>query len=70
MADAEGPEGEADGGGSTLAKLALSAVIIVAIPGLLVEPGPLSEIGALGSLAAIWLEDKPPSEAVAEGVEP
>lgn len=38
-----------------VAKLLLTAgVVVVAIPGLVVEPGPLSEIAALGALAAIW----------------
>jgi len=36
------------------------AVIVAAIPGLIVEPGPLSEVVALGLLATIWFGD--PSE--------
>lgn len=36
-------------------KLALSiAIVIAAIPGLIIEWGPLSEIIALGSLGTIW----------------
>lgn len=31
------------------------AVVVAAIPGLIVEPGPLSEVAALAVLAAIWL---------------
>lgn len=48
-------------------KLIASAVIIIAaIPGLVVEPGPLSEIAAIGLLFAVWSEDKAPGEAVKE----
>lgn len=40
---------------SIAGKLTLTAgVVVVAIPGLIVEPGPLSEIAALGALATIW----------------
>jgi hypothetical protein len=35
--------------------LLTAAVIVAAIPGLVVEPGPVSEVVALGALAAIWL---------------
>ncbi|WP_436909942.1 hypothetical protein [Halosimplex marinum] len=38
------------------------AVIVAAIPGLFVEPGPVSEVVALGVLAAIWLGDEDFSE--------
>jgi len=34
------------------------AVIVAAIPGLVVEPGPVSEVVALGVLGAIWLGDE------------
>lgn len=45
----------------TAKKLALSVVVIIAaIPGLIIEPGPFSEIAAVGVLLAIWL---PESEA-------
>lgn len=38
-----------------IAKLVLTVgVIVAAIPGLVVEPGPLSEIAALAALGAIW----------------
>lgn len=38
-----------------LGKLVLSAIVVIlALPGLIIEPGPLSEIAALGVLAAIW----------------
>lgn len=41
-----------------IGKLLLTAgVIVVAIPGLVVEPGPLSELAALSALAAIWGAD-------------
>ena len=40
------------------------AVIATAIPGLIVEPGPLSEVVALGLLAVIWFGD--PSEVSEE----
>jgi hypothetical protein len=41
--------------GSALVKLALSAIVIImAIPGLIIEPGPISEIVALGALGTIW----------------
>jgi hypothetical protein len=40
---------------SALVKLGLSAVVVVlALPGLVIEPGPLSEIVALGALGSIW----------------
>jgi len=36
-------------------KIGLSAVVIIAaIPGLIIEPGPISEIVALGALGTIW----------------
>lgn len=56
----------------TGARLAASAVIVVlAIPGLVIEPGPITEIVAIGLLAAIWAGDREPGEAVQEatGVE-
>jgi len=38
-----------------LTKLLLTSVIVVlAIPGLIVEPGPFSEIVTAGLLASIW----------------
>ncbi len=38
-----------------LAKMVMTGIIIVfAIPGLVIEPGPLSEIVAVGGLAAVW----------------
>lgn len=41
---------------SIIGKVILTvAVIVAAIPGLVVEPGPISEVVALGVLAAIWL---------------
>jgi hypothetical protein len=52
---------------SATGKLAVTAVVVVmAIPGLVIEPGPLSEIAALGILAAVWLGDKSAEEAVTE----
>lgn len=33
------------------------AVVVAALPGVIVEPGPLSEVVALGVLGAIWLSD-------------
>jgi hypothetical protein len=51
--------------GSFVGKLLLTGVVVVlAIPGLIIEPGPFSEIAALGVLAAIWSEDKSAAEAV------
>jgi hypothetical protein len=45
---------------STFVKVVLSvAVIVVAIPGLIIEPGPLSEIAALAALGSIWGFDLP-----------
>jgi hypothetical protein len=39
----------------TLEKLFLSVVIVVlAIPGLVIEPGPISEIIALSLLVGVW----------------
>lgn len=55
--------GDAETG--TLGKVAASAVVIVlAIPGLVVEPGPLSEIAAIGILAAMWFGGEDPEEAI------
>lgn len=40
---------------STATKLFLTGVVaIFALPGLIVEPGPFSELTAAGLLAAIW----------------
>lgn len=40
---------------SVVVKVALSVVVVLlAIPGLVIEPGPLSEIVALGALGSIW----------------
>ena len=45
---------------SALVKLGLSAVVVLfAIPGLVIEPGPVSEIVALGALGTIWGFDLP-----------
>jgi len=42
-------------GDSTLVQLGLSVIVIIfAIPGLVIEPGPFSEIAAIGALGAIW----------------
>lgn len=50
-----------------VAKLLVSAVIVVfALPGLVVEPGPLSEMVAIGLLAAVWLGDMSAEEAAQE----
>lgn len=39
----------------SLTKIGLSLIVIVLmIPGLIVEPGPLSEIVGLGALGTIW----------------
>lgn len=44
-------------------RIGLSAVVvIVAIPGLVIEPGPISEIVALGALGAIWGIDLGPAD--------
>lgn len=59
-----------DGDQSVITKLALSAVVIIlAIPGLIIEPGPFSELAALGVLLAIWMGDGG-VEDVQEQVEP
>lgn len=39
-----------------------AAVVIFAVPGLVIEPGPVSEIVALGALAAIWLPESDVSD--------
>lgn len=40
---------------SVVVKVAVSAVVVVlAIPGLVIEPGPISELVALSALGAIW----------------
>jgi hypothetical protein len=37
------------------AKVGLTALItVMAIPGLIIEPGPLSEIAWIGGMSAIW----------------
>lgn len=39
----------------TFEKVALSAVVIILmIPGLVIEPGPISEIVGLAALGSIW----------------
>lgn len=49
---------------SFIGKLVLTAgIIVAAIPGLIIEPGPLSELAALGLLGAVWGVD------AVEGVE-
>jgi len=36
-------------------KLILSAgIVLLMIPGLVIEPGPLSEVGGFAALAALW----------------
>lgn len=36
-------------------KILLSAVVVILmVPGLIIEPGPISEIVGLGALGAIW----------------
>jgi len=50
----------ADGEDSVIVQLGLSAVVIVvAIPGLIIEPGPCSELAALAAIGAIWGFDLP-----------
>lgn len=45
---------------STAVQVLLTVVIIVmALPGLIIEPGPLSEIAALGALGVVWGFDLP-----------
>jgi len=45
----------ADDDPNLVIKLILSAVVVVLmIPGLIVEPGPVSEVLGLGALGAIW----------------
>lgn len=40
---------------SFLVKLLLSlAIVVLAVPGLIIEPGPFSEMAALAGLGAIW----------------
>lgn len=40
---------------SALVKTLLSVgIVVVAIPGLIIEPGPLSEVAAIGAILAIW----------------
>jgi hypothetical protein len=40
---------------SILIKMVLTGLItVMAIPGLIVEPGPLSEIAWIGGMSAIW----------------
>lgn len=56
-------------GGGVGSKIVMSAVVIVvAIPGLVIEPGPLSEMAALGVLSAIWSSDGDVEDAVKEAV--
>lgn len=45
---------------NTLVQIALTAgIVILMIPGLLIEPGPLSEIAGIGAIFAIWGFDFP-----------
>lgn len=47
-----------------LVKAAMTGVIIVlALPGLVIEPGPLSEIAAGTIILGIWTGEKSPKEA-------
>jgi len=40
---------------SAVTKLTLSAVVVVLmVPGLIIEPGPISEIVGLAALGSIW----------------
>lgn len=46
---------------NALVKAGLSAIVVVLmIPGLIVEPGPLSEIAGLAALGSIWGLDLDP----------
>ena len=50
---------------SAAAKWVLTVIIIIgAIPGLVIEPGPISEIAALSLLAAIWGFGEEADEAI------
>lgn len=45
---------------STIVQVGLTAIVVVLmIPGLIVEPGPLSEIAGLGAIGVIWGFDLP-----------
>lgn len=40
---------------NVVTKAVLSAVVVILfVPGLIIEPGPISEIAALGILTSIW----------------
>lgn len=55
---------------SFIGKLVITVVVIVvAIPGLIIEPGPVSELAALGVLSAVWVGDMSASEAAGEVAE-
>lgn len=44
-----------DGPDSIAVKVGLSALIVVLmVPGLVIEPGPFSEIAGIAGLAAVW----------------
>jgi hypothetical protein len=51
-------------------KLVLTAIVVVLmVPGLIIEPGPFSEMAAVGLLMAIWFGDGDASDVqdAAEG---
>lgn len=44
-----------DGVGGSLSKVGLTGLIVVLmIPGLIVEPGPVSEVAGLAAIGAVW----------------
>lgn len=46
--------------------IATGVIVVLAIPGLIIEPGPISELVAIGLLTGIWLDGESPGEAVQE----
>jgi len=60
MAQSNDPNDDDDG---VLVKLLMTGIILVLmLPGLIIEPGPLSEIVGLGAIGAVWGLDLSPDE--------
>jgi hypothetical protein len=59
-------DSDSDDSGLIFKLVASGIVVVLAIPGLIIEPGPITEIAALGILSALWLGDASAAEAAQE----